>query len=143
MYPFDIATLVYVLLTIIGLFIVYNILKKLTKKLWDVWLHGNLFGRDLKTRLISLGVVAILFPGIFYAIGNAIIYFVGNFFVDLPRDLIAGWSTMQSFCQRDVGDFSFCAAQLGNKFIQAWTSAFSDALNRLVSHRTSNTASWY
>lgn len=127
--PVDITAIVFVVLTIIGLAIVYNVLKRIIRKIAEVWSKGNIFGSDVKTRLISLGVVAILFPNIFYFIGSAIIHFIESFYVDLPQSLVRNWQTNQGFCQTYNPDLSFCVTQLGSGFIQAWALSFSKALN--------------
>ncbi len=133
--PLDIAGLVYIGLTLIVLIFVYLLLKKFIKYLWRIWSNDNMFGSDLKIKLLSLGIVALMFPNIFYAVGDAIIYFMRYFFADLPRDLITNWQTIQTYCQHGESqfgesNFSFCASQLGYGFVEAWASTFSASLNR-------------
>jgi hypothetical protein len=125
----DLAAILYVVFTVVGLLIVYSILKRLLRKIGEVWSRGSLFGSDQKTRLISLGIAALLFPSVFYSIGSAIIYFISSFFVYLPQGLFTNWQTNQSFCANDPSAIRLCLGQLGNGFVQAWTSALADALN--------------
>jgi hypothetical protein len=126
--PVDIAAIVYIVLSLVGLIVVYSVLKQIIRKFAEVWSKGSLFGGDIKTRLISLGVVALLFPSMFFFLGTAIIHFIGNFYVDVPQSLFRNWQTNQGFCQAYDANFRFCVAQLGSGFVQAWTSAISDAL---------------
>ena len=126
--PFDIAAFAYIILTVLGLIIIYSILKRIVRKLGEVWSQESLFGSDQKTRLLSLGVVAILFPSIFFSLGSAIINFISNFFVDVPKALLSNWLAGQAACAGAYEQTSLCIGKLGSEFIQAWTSALSDSL---------------
>jgi hypothetical protein len=129
--PLDIAAIVYGVLTFIVLLIVFSILRRLIRKIGEIWSHANLFGMDPKTRLISLGIAALLFPRVIYSVANALIYFISNFFVEAPRSLLTNWLNAQTYCIGQTAEsMRYCFAQLWLGFIQAWTSALSDAIER-------------
>ncbi len=126
-----VVAIVYFILALIGLYVVYRLLRTIVRKLVGLLSNGSVFGGDQKTRLIGLGIVALLFPGIFVGVGSALISIIGNFFVDVPRDLILQWQSSQSMCTAYTNiDLSFCTTQLGYGFVQAWTSAIADTLER-------------
>ena len=129
--PVDIAAIAYIALTIIGMLIAYSLLKRLFRKIGEIWSRESLFGGDHKTRLISLGLVALFFSKLFFSLANAIIFFIGNIFVDVPRSLFTNWQANQSFCTSTSDEgIRLCAGQMGFGFVQAWTSGISDSLNR-------------
>jgi len=66
----------------------------------------------------------------FYMIGSALIQSIGNFFVDVPQSLFTNWQANQAFCSDYNPNISLCVSQMGYGFVQSWTSALSDSLNR-------------
>ncbi|MCC6569734.1 MAG: hypothetical protein IT315_10905 [Anaerolineales bacterium] len=123
---------IYALASIIGLWVAMAILIRLLRKTTHLWTRtGDTFGMDSRSKLISLGITALFFSRLIYSLFNAVIYFISNFFIEAPQELLTNWINSQSACTvaSDVGT-PYCISQLSFGFIQAWTSALSGALNR-------------
>lgn len=120
----------YVVLSILLIFVAGIILRFLLRKLKDAWSHsGALFGDDTKTRLIGLGVSALFFPNVITSITNFIVGFAYEFFVTAPSSLVSGWVDRSRSCSQD------CLASMSTDFVRVWTSAISDSLLRLAPSR--------
>ncbi|HEX5840285.1 MAG TPA: hypothetical protein VFY26_20775 [Anaerolineales bacterium] len=127
----DVAAILYGLLAIIVLLAAFRFLRWLFRKVGEVWTQASLFGADPKTRLVSLGIAALLFPRAVFSLANAIIYFIGNFFVSAPRQLLDNWINAQFSCSEGSTEgLRYCFGQLWFGFIQSWTEALSNSIDR-------------
>lgn len=118
------VTAAYIGLSLISILMVVIILFRLLKGvLRSVALAGTVFGTDMRTRLISFGIAAILFPTVLpKLILVAFVVFMG-LFQHIPRSLATNWQASIRTCQT-THEATQCIGQVGFGFMQAWGAAF-------------------
>jgi hypothetical protein len=126
-----IITICYVALSailfLIALLIIYRLLRRIAR-LWTA--GGEIFGGNLKTRLIGLGISSLFFPTVLPNFLLAIFNFVTGFIRALLSDFPRGLETIVQLC-KDSGGYENCVTQSGIKFLDMWGGAISNALSTL------------
>jgi hypothetical protein len=115
----------------ISLIVIIILLRKIWKR------SDSMFGTDAKVQLISLGVAALVFPAVLPSLIRAIINFLTELYVVLPRALFSGWqNAAESYSGLSdtftvSNELAYCTTQLSSRFIEAWAQAFFNAVSSL------------
>ncbi|MFN7944777.1 MAG: hypothetical protein U0Z53_05460 [Blastocatellia bacterium] len=123
-----IIAICFVALSLLGLLILLYLMFRLLRGIFRIWSRGDgLFGEDLRTRLISLGLATLFFPAVLPSFIGAMINLVVRLFRDVLVELPRNWEFIRQMCGRD-SETTNCIAQSGIFFLTGWGRAVANVI---------------